>query len=275
MERTDQGFSQPIRAAMGFVGACAALLGLFAGTPPARAHAPSGAGLRFSALRVQASPVGGSPALSRVRDGQKFWIVAYVDFDRPRTALMCGYAIAAETGSEANRVLKRDTTTTSLPVTHGQLVKAFNGLTFHLPNGVSERTYVVHSYARLNGVIQTRTTRVTVIADGQAPPPGTALPGHWEDLTKGSLWCEPTARLPGDSQRVEVPCEGFAQRQAAGIIASIGSSSLPLPRASSRIASNRSVPSAVCRAARARAWRARSHGGRGEPIASRIASAAA
>ena len=153
------------------VGVCGGMiLALLAGMTPGNvraasfgrhAHRPSDSwagGFHFDDLRVQASAKNGGPALSRVRTGQKFWIFVYIKHGRPTTRLVCSYALS----NEAGRVMVKDSKTASLAFSSGTFYNGFDALTASLARDVREERYLIHASVSLNGVTQTRTTRLMV-----------------------------------------------------------------------------------------------------------------
>jgi hypothetical protein len=137
-----------------------------AGAPAARAADFRGffpsrrSSFGFNDLRVQATNADGGARLRYVRNGAKFWIVMYTRFSGPaRGRMVFDYTMSGLNGSE----LTRDSQSVNLTASRGTSVRAsMDSLRLTLPQGVSERTFVINATVRMNGTLLRRSTVVTV-----------------------------------------------------------------------------------------------------------------
>jgi tetratricopeptide (TPR) repeat protein len=124
------------------------------------------AGFSFGALRIQLSDAEGSPAVSRVRDGQKFRIVISVGFSRPGHMEFRGTIRSREEGEFGHVSFSYDNTV-FLPKGSGSKYEAgiaSDNYRINLPKDVSmsEHTFEIIGSVTVNGVTQTRQTSLTV-----------------------------------------------------------------------------------------------------------------
>lgn len=117
------------------------------------------AGFSFDAIRIQLSDEEGSPAVSRVRDGQSFRIVFVVRYFRPGHLEFRGTVRSREGGEFGHISSSGDTL-----MPPGSTYTYSHPVTITIPKDVSisERTHEIIGTVTMNGVTQSRQTSFTV-----------------------------------------------------------------------------------------------------------------
>jgi tetratricopeptide (TPR) repeat protein len=118
------------------------------------------AGFSFDAIRIQLSTEAGSPAVSRVRDGQDFYTQFVVEFFK-RIQMELRYTIRTREGGEAGHF--SGSTDFAGAAAHGTYTNLIVGR-LNLPKDVSisERTFEIIGWVTVNGVTQTRQMSLTI-----------------------------------------------------------------------------------------------------------------